>query len=60
MHLGTAELAVIGDLTGSGLYERRTAERCHTIFFDANNVIRHPRHIGATCGRATVQDHHRG
>ena len=59
MHLGAAELTIIGDLTGGGLDERRTAQCCHAVLFNADNVVRHARHVGATRGRTAVQHDHR-
>ena len=39
--------------------ERRTAQCCHAVLFNADNVVRHARHVGATRGRTAVQHDHR-
>ena len=54
MHLSATELTIIGDLSGGRFHQRRTAERRHAIFFHTNDVIRHPRHVGATRRGTTV------
>ena len=39
MHFGATELAIVGDLTSGGFYQRRTAERCHAVFLDATWLV---------------------
>ena len=59
MHLSATELTIIGDLSGGRFHQRRTAERRHAIFFHADDVIRHARHVGATRRGTAVQHNHR-
>ena len=57
VHLGAAELLVVGHLAGRHLDQRRAAEEHLRAAFDHHDVVAHARDVGAAGGR--VAEHQR-
>jgi hypothetical protein len=51
MHLGAAELFVVGHLAGRHLHERRATEEDLRATLDHDDVVRHPGHVRPAGGR---------
>jgi hypothetical protein len=60
VHLGAAQLLLVGLLAGGHLHQRRPAQEHPGPPGDHDGVVRHARHVGAARGRAAEHQRDRG
>ena len=58
VHVGAAQILVVGDLAGRGLQQRRAGQEYLGVLADHHHEVRQARHVGAAGGRGAVHDRH--